>query len=242
MATAAYPVRRVRDGEDWLRRRMVGYWSTSDLNTAKFERVSVFHDIENLTPEERDIRWHEVTDSGMTKILERVDSPSPGWVVLDIGCGVGRMLRPMSERFARAVGVDISPAMIEFARSELSDRPNVELHVGNGQDLGDIPDNSIDLAYSVYAFQHFPRRAIVDSYLNEVRRVLRPGGIAVIQTWNRPLTLVRRFKLLIAADFGGVGFDEQAFRTAFREAGLAVTASTTDGWNSRDVWVWGRKD
>ncbi|MEX2032757.1 MAG: class I SAM-dependent methyltransferase, partial [Dehalococcoidia bacterium] len=197
VALVAYPIRRLRDGDDWLRRRMVGYWDTTDLNTAKFERVSVFHDIEQLSPTARDARWREVTESGMAKILERVESPAPDWSVLDIGCGVGRMLRPMSEQFEKVIGIDISPAMINFAREELADRPNVELHVGNGQDLSVIADNSIDLVYSVYAFQHFPRRSIVDNYLKETRRVLKPGGIAVIQTWNRPLTPIRRIKLLV---------------------------------------------
>ncbi|MBP9914381.1 MAG: class I SAM-dependent methyltransferase, partial [Opitutaceae bacterium] len=56
-----------------------------------------------------------------------------GAAVLEIGCGVGRLLRPLSTRVQRAIGVDIAPAMVAQGRQLLADLPNVEFHVTTGR-------------------------------------------------------------------------------------------------------------
>src|SRR5262249_22226464 len=53
-------------------------------------------------------------------------------LVLEIGCGMGRILGPLSERVERACGVDISAEMVEHGRRELAGRPNVSLFVTDG--------------------------------------------------------------------------------------------------------------
>lgn len=45
---------------------------------------------------------------------------------LDFGCGVGRLVLPLSQRFDRVTGVDISPAMIELAKKRMASNPNVD--------------------------------------------------------------------------------------------------------------------
>jgi SAM-dependent methyltransferase len=109
----------------------------------------------------------------------------PGAEVLEIGCGLGRLLRPMSERAARATGVDISGEMIERARAALADRTNVRLARTDG-DLPDTPDASLDLVYSFVVFQHVPSRAAVSRYVAEASRVLRAGGVFRFQADGRP--------------------------------------------------------
>jgi SAM-dependent methyltransferase len=98
-----------------------------------------------------------------------------GAKVLDIGCGTGRIMRHVSPLAAEVHGVDISKEMCEQGEEQLSDLPNVHFHVGNGYDLGDFEDDSLDLVYSVVALQHMPR-PIAFNYLRESFRVLKPGG------------------------------------------------------------------
>src|SRR6266545_3654541 len=54
---------------------------------------------------------------------------------LEIGCGPGRLLRPMSARFGEVHGVDVSDEMIRLARERLRDVPNAHPHHGTGSDL-----------------------------------------------------------------------------------------------------------
>ncbi len=84
-------------------------------------------------------------------------------VVVEIGCGMGRMTRAIAAQASRVIGVDVSPEMIELGRRELQNLPNVELMVGSGCDLAGIGDNVADVAYSFVVFQHIPEPAITCS-------------------------------------------------------------------------------
>jgi SAM-dependent methyltransferase len=103
------------------------------------------------------------------------------WRALEIGCGPGRLMRPMSRHFLELHGVDVSDEMIGLAQEKLRDVPSARLHVGDGASLTGIPDASIDFAYSYAVFQHIPAREAVLNYLRETVRVLRPGGLARFQ-------------------------------------------------------------
>ncbi len=60
--------------------------------------------------------------------------------VLEIGCGVGRFLKPLSCRFRLACGVDISEAMLKSAMDYCSCMPNIALQLTNGSTLSKIED------------------------------------------------------------------------------------------------------
>ena len=96
---------------------------------------------------------------------------------LEIGCGPGRLMRPMSRHFAEIHGVDVSDEMIRLARERLRDVPNAFAHHGSGADLAMFPDEKFDFVYSYAVFQHIPSRDMVFDYLREARRVLKTGGI-----------------------------------------------------------------
>jgi SAM-dependent methyltransferase len=106
--------------------------------------------------------------------------------VVEIGCGIGRITRPLAVRAAAVTGIDVSAEMIERARIALSDLDNVTLLVGNGRDLTGIPDAAADIVYSFIVFQHIPDPAITCGYIREIGRVLRPGGWTVFQVSERP--------------------------------------------------------
>ncbi|MEE8176947.1 MAG: class I SAM-dependent methyltransferase, partial [Acidobacteriota bacterium] len=96
--------------------------------------------------------------------------------VVEIGCGLGRITRPFAENFLEVHGVDVSAEMIERAGARLRDCPNASFHVSSGMDLSCLPDKHFDLAFSYLVFQHIPSRAVIQNYIRETARVLKPGG------------------------------------------------------------------
>jgi SAM-dependent methyltransferase len=99
------------------------------------------------------------------------------WRALEIGCGPGRLMRPMSRHFGEIHGVDVSDEMIARARENLRGIPHAHPHATSGCDLSQFADDSFDFVYSYAVFQHIPSRDVVMQYLREARRVLKPGGL-----------------------------------------------------------------
>jgi SAM-dependent methyltransferase len=100
---------------------------------------------------------------------------------LDIGCGPGRLMIPLSRHFDEIHGVDISEEMIRRARERLSACPNARVFVNNGYDLALFENDYFAFVYSYVVFQHIPSQEVIRSYLREIQRVLTPGGIARFQ-------------------------------------------------------------
>jgi ubiquinone/menaquinone biosynthesis C-methylase UbiE len=96
-------------------------------------------------------------------------------VVLEIGCGVGRVGRHASTHCQRWIGADVSPNMLKFAAENLRELPNVEFVELSGYDLKPIESASIDLVYCTVVFPHLAQWDRY-SYVEEAFRVLRAGG------------------------------------------------------------------
>jgi SAM-dependent methyltransferase len=107
---------------------------------------------------------------------------------LEIGCGPGRLMRPMSWNFGEIHGVDVSDEMIRLAEKKLVNVPNAFPRCTNGTDLACYADGLFDFVYSYAVFQHIPSRDVVFSYLAEARRVLKPGGFVHFQVNGLPPT------------------------------------------------------
>lgn len=151
----------------------------------------------------------------------------PGWRVLEIGCGMGRLLRPLSERVAAAVGVDVSEEMLARAREYCGGRPNVELQRTDGSgSLEFLADASFDFVYSHIVFQHLPRKAYVQRYLQEAARVLKPGGILRVQVDGRSRQFFRRW---IADSWSGVVFSARELARRVEREGFRVASIDGEG-------------
>jgi SAM-dependent methyltransferase len=105
---------------------------------------------------------------------------------LEIGCGPGRLMRPLARHFRQIHGVDVSDEMVRLAHERLRDTPNALVHHGTGSDLSMFPDAKFDFVYSYAVFQHIPSREVVFNYLREAVRVLKPGGVLRCQLNGLP--------------------------------------------------------
>jgi ubiquinone/menaquinone biosynthesis C-methylase UbiE len=109
--------------------------------------------------------------------------PPGGGAALEIGCGIGRVLQHLASSCTELHGIDISAEMIKQARERLAHLGNVHLHVGNGYDLEPIADDSLDLVFSQFVFQHIPKTTVYN-YIVEAKRALRTGGVIRFQVPN----------------------------------------------------------
>jgi SAM-dependent methyltransferase len=114
--------------------------------------------------------------------------PASSRRALEIGCGPGRLMRPMSRHFGEIYGIDVSDEMIAQARQNLRDIPWAQAHNASGSDLAQFPSDHFDFVYSYAVFQHIPSAEVVFSYLRETIRVLKPGGFARLQINGLPRT------------------------------------------------------
>jgi ubiquinone/menaquinone biosynthesis C-methylase UbiE len=131
--------------------------------------------------------------------------------LLDVGCGDGGVSRLLRQRVAEVIAVDVE------ASPEWEDGPGLSFRGADGQQLP-FEDGSFDLVHSKDSLHHMddPARALF-----EYRRVLKPGGSALIVEANRynpslfvQMTLVRRhqhftqsrFRKLVASAFDDVRF------------------------------------
>jgi SAM-dependent methyltransferase len=144
---------------------------------------------------------------------------SPEWRVLEVGCGIGRLLKPLSARVASAVGVDLSEEMIRRGREYCRERGNVALHRTDGS-LGFLEPESFDFVFSHIVFQHLPRKAYVERYLREAHRVLKPGGLLRIQVDGRARQFFRRW---VADSWSGVVFSGRELSRRLARTGFRVT-------------------
>ncbi|HEY3172985.1 MAG TPA: class I SAM-dependent methyltransferase [Thermoanaerobaculia bacterium] len=143
----------------------------------------------------------------------------PGWRVLEIGCGTGRLVKPLAGRVARVVGVDLSDEMLRRARDYCAGLPNVELRSTDGR-LDFLSDDEFDFVFSHIVFQHLPRKAYAERYFREAFRVLAPGGTFRVQVDGRSRQVFRRW---IADSWSGVVFSARELERRLERSRFRVT-------------------
>lgn len=106
--------------------------------------------------------------------------------VLEIGCGAGRITRALGNLFGEVHAVDVSGEMVQLAGKATAHQPHVHVYQNNGKDLSVIPAEPFDFAFSMIVFQHIPSRDIIENYVREVGRLLRPGALFKFQVQGDP--------------------------------------------------------
>jgi SAM-dependent methyltransferase len=152
---------------------------------------------------------------------------------LEIGCGPGRLMRPMSRYFGEIHGIDVSDEMITRSKHQLRDIAHAHTHHASGSDLSQFPSNHFDFVYSYAVFQHIPSAEIVYSYLRETIRVLKPGGFARFQINDLPRP-ARTY-----TTWEGVRISSDEVRAFTRENGVDLLSLT--GIETQYMWTTWRK-
>ena len=120
----------------------------------------------------RDAGYHAFLDEAEVAL---VAPHASGKSVLEVGCGTGLILERLGQVAARTVGVDLSPGMLEHARSR-----GLEVHEASATELP-FEDASFDVACSFKVLAHVEQ---IDRAMAEMARVVRPGGRVVAEFYN----------------------------------------------------------
>jgi len=173
--------------------------------------------------------------SSLESELRRVPlSQRGGWRALEIGCGPGRLMRPMSRYFVEIDGVDVSDEMIAIAKQRLSDLPNAHPHHNDGASLAVFPDETFEFVYSYAVFQHIPAREVVLQYMRETHRVMKTGGLARLQFNGLPQNVGASYDT-----WSGARFSSNELMEFARENDLQVLA--LEGVGTQYMWTSWRK-
>lgn len=111
-------------------------------------------------------------------------SVDSGAKVLDVGCGFGGTSRYLADKLgpsADVTGITLSPNQVKRGTELAAERglKNAKFMVMNALEM-DFPDNTFDIVWACESGEHMPDK---EAYINEMMRVLKPGGKFVMATW-----------------------------------------------------------
>jgi ubiquinone/menaquinone biosynthesis C-methylase UbiE len=140
--------------------------------------------------------------------------------VLDVGCGVGNYHRLLAPTFGRLCGVDVSEACVETARRR---NPSVSYETYDGERLP-YADASFDLAFTICVLHHVPPQ-LGANFMREMRRVLRPGGMALVFEHNPRNKLTMRAVNKCPFDEDAVPLKHEETKALMQAAGFQAVKS-----------------
>ncbi|MBP8987027.1 MAG: class I SAM-dependent methyltransferase [Spirochaetes bacterium] len=183
-----------------------------------------------------------------------LDAPPPFAVktdeqILDLGCGWGRVLKPVRSITRNAVGLDISQQMLIAAKNHCNyHHLPTPLVGGDGTSLP-FKDNTFDTVYSLLVLQHLSKDN-GKKVIKEIHRVLKPGGAAYIRVPSRfaPENLLMSFLQIISINvfrykdpirmrFYRIGEIKKICNSLFSD--VEITAHEfRPPWNFHTPWTW----
>ena len=163
------------------------------------------------------------------KLREQVYGPTFGmhallallpndWIIADLGCGTGTLTLELARHVKQVIGVDNTPAMLEAAHARIADTNNIDLREGAIESLP-IDDQACDAALMVLVLSYLHE---VSPALNEMWRIIKPGGKAVI------VDVMRHDRDDFRREMGqhSMGFDHDEVCTLLEEAGFTSPQCT----------------
>jgi SAM-dependent methyltransferase len=179
-------------------------------------------------------REFERNTTDRQKIVNRVLVPylKPTDRILDVGCGPGFLAKNVSPHVKLVYACDISKGVLACA-GVINGAPNIRYIYSGDSGFAQIPDGSLDLAYSFAVIQHV-REAIIKSLFEVVSKKVCPGGQCLFQVqlddgkWKSESECVQdksfegQLKLKYALNF--FSRSEKFFQDLAQETGFSVTA------------------
>ena len=116
-------------------------------------------------------------------------------VIVEVGCGVGRLTLAIAPEVGKVFAFDLSAEMLTIARGKV-EAGNASFHRAETPALPEVADGSVDAFVAYCVFQHLPDPGILREYLKTAARVLKPGGTLIFtmtpRTWRDSLQFALR--------------------------------------------------
>ena len=147
-------------------------------------------------PKRYDLGIRLLTFGKVDRVYEHLTSHvQSGQRVLDIGCGTGALTVRAAERGAFVKGIDINPEMLEIARQRAEEAglgERVEFAEIGVAELDGEPSEAYDIVMSGLCFSELSDGEI-DYTLDQVKRILKPGGLLLVADESRPDGFFKRW-------------------------------------------------
>jgi SAM-dependent methyltransferase len=196
--------------------------------------------------EEWSERWGTSAAQWSGTLLPRIKDCLPASTILEIGPGYGRWTHYLKDYCDRLLIVDRASQCIEACRHRFAVDPRVTGYVNQGGSLEMIEDTSLDFVFSFDVFVHI-KREIVEEYLSELARTLKPGGRGFIHHSNLGAyagslrdklpsflqKLLTRWHLLDEDHHRSHTMTAELFRALCKQHGLHCTRQELINWRGR---------
>lgn len=138
-------------------------------------------------------------------------------VVVEVGCGVGRLLRFAAEKYTKVIGVDVSWEAVQKAKALLENTSHLDVLLSDGVSLQQIAAEKADFVYSFAVMGCLPSAVFVN-YLSEISRILKCNGRAHLQLY------VGKEQVVAEADTLGLrSYDRERLTTVVEDCGFKVS-------------------
>jgi SAM-dependent methyltransferase len=196
--------------------------------------------------EEWSERWGTSEAQWFGTILPRIQNCLPASTILEIGPGYGRWTHYLKDHCDRLWVIDRAEECIDACRSRFASDPRVTGYVNKGGSLAMLPDDSVDFVFSFDVFVHI-KREVVEEYLRELAKKLKPGGKGFIHHSNLgeyassprehlPASLKKIFRKLHLLDedhHRTPTMTAELFRTLCLQNGLQCVRQEIVNWRGR---------
>lgn len=156
-------------------------------------------------------------------LYPRIHGYLPAGQVLEIACGYGRWTQYLKEHCEHLTAVDLSPVCIDACEERFAGDAHLTFVTNDGTTLPGVADASIDFAFSFDSLVHADS-ATITAYLAELRRVLKPNGVAFIHHSNLGSYSRRHWLIRNVPKLGG----------ALRKMGVLDEVHMRDPWVSAE--------
>ena len=174
-----------------------------------------------------------------------IDGSKEDLQILDVGCGIGGTSRYLAKALPKSnvVGITLSEAQQERATSLAKERkiPNAAFQVMDALNMT-FPDNSFDVVWGCESGEHMPDK---EKYIQEMTRVLRPGGKLVVATWCQRDNATQSFTAeenraldFLYSEWSHPYFISIPDYRKIMQATNLLTDITTDDWTTNTIASW----
>ncbi|MBU0612771.1 class I SAM-dependent methyltransferase [Patescibacteria group bacterium] len=152
-------------------------------NTADSILEKVASDYNNIAGHFSQTRYRDWAEfSDFEKFLKT------GVSVLDVGCGNGRLLHFLNRYRVKYVGIDVSSKLLKIAKQLVDEKicTSITSHSFIEASAEKLPfaDRTFDIAFAIASLYHIPSKELRQRSINEISRVLKPGGVFIMTYWN----------------------------------------------------------
>jgi excisionase family DNA binding protein len=171
------PARKI--GREWRfsRNALINWLSAGDSQSYSASEGELKEFFNQVAPE-----WEEISrnyyDRSIKDRIMSMDILGRSMTAVDLGCGDGYISRAVSERVEKVIAIDISSKMLELLnkKAEESGIRNIETIETEAQEVP-LQDSSIDIVFASMFLHHIEEP---EDIINEVYRILKPGGTVVL--------------------------------------------------------------